>query len=265
VNQPGGFYDFGSLTTDNVERIEVLRGPGSVLYGSDAISGVIQIVTRQGHDAVRVGARGEAGSFGTARWEASGTGGGTRGGWSASVSRLTSDGTYDFNNGYHNTVASARVHGRAGARSELGLSARWYDAVYHFPTDFIGAPVDHNQFSSDRTLTLSLDASHRLSRAVEAELLLGRSDIATGYVNHPDAPPGPADESTSRIDTDRSSAEGRLQLGLPGGIRGVAGAGFEREHQDAEGSFDTDRNNWGFYAQATASPRAGCSSPPAAG
>ena len=48
VNQPGGFYDFGSLTTDNVERIEVLRGPASVLYGSDAITGVIQIVTRRG-------------------------------------------------------------------------------------------------------------------------------------------------------------------------------------------------------------------------
>ena len=47
VNQPGGFYDFGSLTTDNVERIEVLRGPASVLYGSDAITGVVQIVTRQ--------------------------------------------------------------------------------------------------------------------------------------------------------------------------------------------------------------------------
>jgi vitamin B12 transporter len=35
VNQPGGFFDFGSLTTDNEERIEVLRGPASVLYGSD--------------------------------------------------------------------------------------------------------------------------------------------------------------------------------------------------------------------------------------
>ena len=46
VNQPGGYFDFGSLTTDNVERIEVLRGPGSVLYGSDAIAGVVQIVTR---------------------------------------------------------------------------------------------------------------------------------------------------------------------------------------------------------------------------
>ena len=69
VNQPGGFFDFGSLTTDNVERIEVLRGPGSVLYGSDAIAGVIQIVTRQGRGRTTAGATGEAGTFSTARLE----------------------------------------------------------------------------------------------------------------------------------------------------------------------------------------------------
>jgi vitamin B12 transporter len=108
VNQPGGFYDFASLTTDNVERIEVLRGPGSVLYGSDAIAGVIQIVTRQGDDGLRLGATGEAGSFGSARWEASVLGGADALGWSASVSRITSEGTYEFNNDYRNTVASGR-------------------------------------------------------------------------------------------------------------------------------------------------------------
>ena len=48
VNQPGGSFDFANLTTDNVERIEVVRGPASVLYGSDAVTGVVQIVTRRG-------------------------------------------------------------------------------------------------------------------------------------------------------------------------------------------------------------------------
>src|SRR5207247_631546 len=45
VNEPGGAFDFAHLTTDNVERIEVLRGPASVLYGSDAVTGVVQIFT----------------------------------------------------------------------------------------------------------------------------------------------------------------------------------------------------------------------------
>src|SRR2546429_4347971 len=47
-NAPGGAYDFANLTTDNIERIEVVRGPASVLYGSDAVAGVVQIFTRDG-------------------------------------------------------------------------------------------------------------------------------------------------------------------------------------------------------------------------
>ena len=253
VNQPGGSFDLGSLTTDNVERIEVLRGPGSVLYGSDAITGVVQIITRQGGGHPSATATGEGGSFGSARVEGSALGGGGWGGWSASVSRLTSDGTYDFNNEYRNNSASARLDLRPDERTQVGLSGRWYDAVYHFPTDFIGTPVDHNQHSTDRTLALSLEGSRRLSSALDAQLLLGRSDMATKYENQPDPPPGPSDASSSRVDVDRTSAEGRLQLRLPAGVRGVAGTAFEREHQN-DGTADRDRDNWGFYAQATATP-----------
>ena len=48
VNQSGGAFNWANLTTDNVDRIEVLRGPGSVIYGSDAVTGVVQIFTRRG-------------------------------------------------------------------------------------------------------------------------------------------------------------------------------------------------------------------------
>jgi vitamin B12 transporter len=253
VNQPGGAFDLGSLTTDNVERIEVLRGPGSVLYGSDAISGVVQIITRQGEGRAAATATAEGGSFGSARVEGSALGGGPWGGWSASLSRLTSDGTYAFNNDYRNTSASARVGVAPDDRSRVGVSGRWYDAVYHFPTDFIGTPVDHNQHTTDRTLALAVDGARRLSAAVEAQLLLGRSDMTATFVNLPDPPPGPPDASSSRVAVDRTSAEGRLQLRLPAGIRGVAGSAFEREHQN-DGTADRDRDNWGFYAQATATP-----------
>ena len=43
VNASGGFFDFSHLTTDNIDRIEVVRGPASVVHGADAMSGVIQI------------------------------------------------------------------------------------------------------------------------------------------------------------------------------------------------------------------------------
>jgi outer membrane cobalamin receptor len=48
TNSRGGSFDFSTLSTDNIERIEIVRGPLSAVYGSDAISGVINIITRQG-------------------------------------------------------------------------------------------------------------------------------------------------------------------------------------------------------------------------
>jgi outer membrane cobalamin receptor len=48
TNSRGGSFDFSTLSTENIERIEIVRGPLSVLYGSEAMSGVINIITRQG-------------------------------------------------------------------------------------------------------------------------------------------------------------------------------------------------------------------------
>jgi len=50
MNQSGGTFDFATLTTDNVERIEIVRGPSSVVWGSDAVTGVINIITNRFSD-----------------------------------------------------------------------------------------------------------------------------------------------------------------------------------------------------------------------
>ncbi len=65
ASTPGGTYDFANMTTDNVERIEVLRGPQSVMYGSDAMGGVISIITRKGTGPLHGSASGEWGSYNT--------------------------------------------------------------------------------------------------------------------------------------------------------------------------------------------------------
>ncbi|MGH7528578.1 MAG: TonB-dependent receptor plug domain-containing protein [Gemmatimonadales bacterium] len=265
LNQPGGSYDFGSLTIENVERIEILRGPGSVLYGSDAIAGVVQIVTRAGDGGTEVGVRGEGGTFGTARWEVSGLGGDDGFGWSASLGRVTTDGIYDFNNDYRNTVASARLLARAGDRTSINLAGRYADGEFHFPTDFTGAPVDRDQFNTAETTTLSLDLAHRFSHAVEAQLLLGRNASKTGYENQPDPAPGPSGFTSNLDDVERRSVDARAQLRLPAGVRGVAGVSFDHQRLESvsrsdgdfgpsESSFEYDRDNWGMYLQASALP-----------
>jgi outer membrane cobalamin receptor len=48
VNEPGGLVDFSNFTLDNVEKIEAVHGAASALYGSDAMTGVIQIFTHRG-------------------------------------------------------------------------------------------------------------------------------------------------------------------------------------------------------------------------
>jgi vitamin B12 transporter len=64
VNQgASGLFDFSNLTTEDIERIEVLRGPQSGLYGSNAVAGVINIITRSGEGPLKLTAIAEGGSF----------------------------------------------------------------------------------------------------------------------------------------------------------------------------------------------------------
>ncbi len=62
---PNGAFDFGHLLTDDLERIEVLRGPQSGLYGADAVGGVISLTTKRGEGPAKASVRVEGGSYGT--------------------------------------------------------------------------------------------------------------------------------------------------------------------------------------------------------
>ena len=272
ANQPGGSYDWSALATDNVERIEVLRGPASVIYGSDAVTGVVQIITRQpagrAESRVEADALVEGGTYDSFRWEGSARGDAGPLGWSASLSRFTTDGAYEFNNRFRNTVASAVVRARPGARTDLALSGRWADGRFQFPTDFTGAVVDRNQFATNRELTLSLDAGHRLLPGLEARLLAGRYESDIGSDDRPDPAPGPSSLSLRDAEMGRWTADARLVFsGLPHALF-MGGASLDDQDERVASEFDfgfgatTDlfearRKNWGYYLQGTAEPVSG--------
>ena len=67
TNSRGGSFDFSSLSTDNIERIEIVRDPMSSLYGSDSLSGVINIITKRGSGKPTITPEFSAGRFGQFR------------------------------------------------------------------------------------------------------------------------------------------------------------------------------------------------------
>jgi len=92
TTSPDGAYDFASLNTADIERIEVLSGPQSTLYGSDAIGGVINIVTRGAGQQSALSAYAEGGSYSTWRTGAQASGAGDRVNGRISVDYVGSDG-----------------------------------------------------------------------------------------------------------------------------------------------------------------------------
>lgn len=90
-NSFGGGFDFSTLGLGNVERVEVVRGPQSALFGSDAIGGVVHVITRR-DGPLRVDALGEGGSFATTHAAAGTSGSAGRWSWGAGGERLVSDG-----------------------------------------------------------------------------------------------------------------------------------------------------------------------------
>lgn len=90
---PNRSFDFGSMLTDDIERIEVLRGPQSGLYGANAIGGVISVTTKRGEGPPRATARVEAGSHGTFNQSAGFSGGDDRFNYAFNVAHFRTDAT----------------------------------------------------------------------------------------------------------------------------------------------------------------------------
>jgi vitamin B12 transporter len=232
LNQPGGAYTFAHLTTDDVERIEIVRGPVSVLYGSDAVAGVIQIFTRTGLGGgiPRVDAEAGAGSHGTSRVGGTITGGTARFGYSLGFSRFAADGLFPVNSDYQNTTITTRLRAAPDARTDAAVTVRHGDGVFHYPTDGAGRIVDANQVATDRGPAVAVELGRHVTQRIETRLFLGTSDSDGRLDDDPDAPGDTTLIFHSRDRVRRRSAELRANWQAGPAALITAGIALEDAH-----------------------------------
>jgi outer membrane cobalamin receptor len=150
VNEPGGSYNFAYLSTSGIDRIEVVRGPQSALFGSDAIAGVVQIFTRRGTKeglSPKPSAQVEGGSFATYLYGGGIEGKGDRLDYAAYFSRMDTD-----NNVLNGSFNDATITGNLGFRPSRNSEIR---AVFRSEAGRSGVP---GQWAFERP---DLDAFYR--------------------------------------------------------------------------------------------------------
>jgi len=158
-----GKMSITDLSTDNIERIEIVRGAQSVLYGSDAIGGVINIITKKGKGKPKFYLSSEGGSFETFRERAGVSGSNDKINYAASVSRLdmkrVSRADEDLGNTerdyYHDTNISARVDGQISETVRMGFSARHSESSMDY--DDTGTDADKVQDTDITSVSTNFD------------------------------------------------------------------------------------------------------------
>jgi len=263
MNLPGGSFNWAHLRTEDIERIEIVRGPVSVLYGSDAVAGVVQVFTRSGgarratlsvsgmHGDRPLGAPGnydshafDGGVSGSAQL------GAQRMDYGFSAVRAGSTGLYESNSDYTNTQLSGRAR-ITGSNADAGFTLRGSDNEYHYPTSGSGAINDLNQHATGDTRSVGIDGGFRVASALELRILGTLHD----YDSRTDDPADNAADGSfwSTANSLRRSVEARANALLSRGF--TATAGIEREWQQEQSAYESV-STFGAFTDETDNTRA---------
>ena len=162
VTEPGGEFDFGVVPTAQLDRIEVVRGSDSAVYGSDAMSSVVQMSSITGTSRtpeLRFGADG--GNFSTGQGFASMAGAWRRFDYDVFGDQFNTNGQ-GLNNKYSNSLEGLNVGYRLDPRAQLRFRLRHANSFSGTPNEwwFNGSsllPPDSDQFARQTNLLADLD------------------------------------------------------------------------------------------------------------
>lgn len=143
TNDPSGVYDFSALPIDNIDRIEILRGPQSTLYGSDALAGVINIITKKGSGSSKFSLLTEGGSYNSYKAQLGVNGSLQKLNYSIALSRTGSDGFSNASEKYGNTEKDGYTFNNLSSIIGYNITE---NAEVNLYTRFTKSESDYDQF-----------------------------------------------------------------------------------------------------------------------
>lgn len=158
LNDIGGVVNFGTLATTAVEQVEILRGPNSVLYGPDAMAGVVSLTTRHGTTLTpELDYSFDAGNFGSTRHDASLSGVFKRVDYLGEFSRFDTKNSLP-NSTFHNGTFVANFGFAINSKTELRFTGRYTTAALGQPNalDLFGIADDSFERDQDAYASVTL-------------------------------------------------------------------------------------------------------------
>ncbi len=164
LNEPGGTFNFGGLSTGHLDRVEFVRGAQSALFGSDAMAGVLHLITARGRMDARPTVSGEMAAGGYGSWRGAGTlsGGIGRFDYSLHGGRYETDNRAP-NNQFDSTTVSLSAGGVVASSLTLRVVGRYEDGRAGAPGQTAFGRPDLDAFFRQAHLVGGVTLEHAVS------------------------------------------------------------------------------------------------------
>jgi vitamin B12 transporter len=236
-----GGFDFSAISVDDIERIEVLKGPQSTLYGSDAIGGVINIITKRGRGKPRLGVSTEVGTQGTYKASATLSGSAGQVGYRLSTGYFSTEGVSAYKDGteadgYRNAYISAALDVALSPTVELSIRGR-----YLYDRNEIDA------FGADDPDRLIRQRNSLISARATVETAEFWSQSLTVFSQRDAMTTSDGGTVSSRIIVGRKGLDWQHTLRPLESLTVVAGAELREDEGENEGNFQEDITSRALY------------------